>query len=65
MEQMQFDTTQEQKDMNKVMDSQLQQQRLDIQKIIADDKLQLGFDRLKQQAELKLLELEQKFGSIQ
>ena len=65
MEQIQFDTTQEQKDMNKVMDSQLQQQRLDIQKIIADDKLQLGFDRLKQQAELKLLELEQKFGSIQ
>ena len=65
MEQMQFDTTQEQKDMNKVMDSELQQQRLDIQKIIADDKLQLGFDRLKQQAELKLLELEQKFGSIQ
>jgi hypothetical protein len=65
IEQMQFETTQEQKGMNKVIDSKLQQQRLDIQKIIADDKLELGFDRLKQQAELKLLELEQKFGSIQ
>jgi hypothetical protein len=34
---------------------------LDVQKTIADDKLQLGLDRLQQQANLKLLELEQKF----
>ena len=48
-----------------MLNHEWQKQRLDIQKIIADDKLQLGFDRLKQQADLKLLELEQKFGSIQ
>ena len=65
MEQMQFDSNQEQKNMNSMLNHEWQKQRLDIQKIIADDKLQLGFDRLKQQAELKLLELEQKFGSIQ
>ena len=65
MEQMQFDSNQEQKSMNSMLNQELQKQRLDIQKIIADDKLQLGFDRLKQQADLKLLELEQKFGSIQ
>ena len=65
MEQMQFDSNQEQKNMNSMLNHEWQKQRLDIQKIIADDKLQLGFDRLKQQADLKLLELEQKFGSIQ
>jgi len=65
MEQMQFDSNQEQKGMNSMLNHEWQKQRLDIQKIIADDKLQLGFDRLKQQADLKLLELEQKFGSIQ
>ena len=65
IEQMQFDSNQEQKGMNSMLNQELQKQRLDIQKIIADDKLQLGFDRLKQQADLKLLELEQKFGSIQ
>ena len=65
IEQMQFDSNQEQKGMNSMLNHEWQKQRLDIQKIIADDKLQLGFDRLKQQADLKLLELEQKFGSIQ
>ena len=42
------------------MDAQIAQQRLDIQKSIADDKLQLGMERMRQQAELKILELEQK-----
>ncbi len=65
MEQMQFESNQEQKNTNSMLNHEWQKQRLDIQKIIADDKLQLGFDRLKQQADLKLLELEQKFGSIQ
>jgi hypothetical protein len=65
MEQVQFDATQEQKNINNIMNGEWQKNRLDIQKIIADDKLQLGFDRLKQQADLKLLELEQKYGSIQ
>ena len=61
MEQEQFAVKQEQKTQDKMVDAQIQQQRLDVQKAIADDKLQLGLDRLQQQANLKLLELEQKF----
>ena len=44
-----------------MIDADLARQRLDVSKTIADEKLQLGLDRLKQQADLKLLELEQKF----
>ena len=61
MGQEQFAVKQEQKTQDKMVDAQIQQQRLDVQKAIADDKLQLGLDRLQQQANLKLLELEQKF----
>ena len=63
LEQDQFDKKQEQQVQEKMIDMQLQQQRIDVQKAIADDKLQLGLDRLQQQAELKLLELEQKMRS--
>ena len=42
------------------MDADLQKQRIDVQKTIADDKLELAIDRLKQNADLKLLELETK-----
>jgi hypothetical protein len=64
LEQGQFVGKQQQKAQEKMMDTQLQQQRINIQKAIADDKLELGVDRMKQQAELKLLELEKKFGRI-
>ena len=43
-----------------MVESQLQQQRIDVQKAIADDKLQLAIDRMKQQAELKITELQSK-----
>ena len=43
-----------------MVDTQMQQQRLDIQKAIADDKLQLAVERMQQQAELKLMELQSK-----
>ena len=61
LDQEKFVSKQQQTQEETMLDAQLAQQRLDIQKTIADDKLQLGLDRLKQQAELKLLELEQKF----
>ena len=61
LDQEKFASKQQQTQEETMLDAQLAQQRLDIQKTIADDKLQLGLDRLKQQAELKLLELEQKF----
>jgi hypothetical protein len=59
----QFVARQNQRAQEKQIDSQLQLQRLDIQKAIADDKLGVSMDRLKQNADLKLLELEQKFRS--
>ena len=59
----QFVARQNQRAQEKQIDSQLQLQRLDIQKAIADDKLDVSMDRLKQNADLKLLELEQKFRS--
>jgi hypothetical protein len=63
LDQEKFVSKQEQTQQETMLDAQLSQQRLDVQKTIADDKLQLGLDRLKQQAELKLLELEQRFRS--
>lgn len=62
MEQEQFIGKQQQQQQDKMIDTQVTQQRIDVQKAIADDKLNLGMDRLEQQAELKLLELEQRFG---
>ena len=60
MEQRQFETKLEQNQENKMIESQLQQQRIDVQKAIADDKLQLAIERMKQQAELKITELQAK-----
>ena len=56
----QFELKQQAMSDNAMVDAQLQQRRLDVQKTIADDKLQVALDRLQQQAEFKLLELEQK-----
>ena len=60
LDQEKFVSKQQQQAQSDMMDAQIAQQRLDIQKSIADDKLQLGMDRMRQQAELKILELEQK-----
>ena len=59
-EQDQFDEKQVQARENKMIEAGLQQQRIDVQKAIADDKLQLAIDRMRQQADLKLTELEVK-----
>ena len=58
----QFDAKQQQRDQEKLLETELASQRLGIQKDIADDKLDVALQRLGQQADLKLLELEQKFG---
>jgi hypothetical protein len=65
MESEQFGLKQNQRQQEKMMDSQYQQQRLDVQKQIADDKLDVAINRLKQNADLKLLELENKIRGIQ
>ena len=41
----------------KIVENDLQEQRINVQKNIADDKLKVAIDRLKQNADLKLLEL--------
>ena len=48
---------QNQRAQEKSVDSDLQEQRINVQKSIADDKLDVAIDRLKQNADLKMLEL--------
>ena len=55
-----FVAKQEQRAQEKLVDADIQKQRIDVQKSIADDKLEVAIDRLKQNADLKLLELESK-----
>ena len=60
LDQEQFNSKQQLQSQSNMVDTQMQQQRLDIQKAIADDKLQLAVERMQQQAELKLMELQSK-----
>ncbi len=60
----QFVAKQGQRQQEKMMDGQLQQTRINVQKEIADDKLGVALDRLKQNADLKLFELENKIRGI-
>jgi len=64
MESEQFVAKQNQRQQEKIMDSEIQQDRLNVQKQIADDKLGVAIDRLRQNADLKLLELENKLRGI-
>ena len=64
MESQQFVAKQGQRQQEKMIESELQQQRLNVQKEIADDKLGVALDRLKQNADLKLFELENKIRGI-
>ena len=59
-EQTQFEMKQGQRGQEKLLENEIQRQRINVQKDVADDKLDLSIQRLKQQADLKLLELEQK-----
>ena len=60
IESQQFMQKQNQRAQEKAVENVLQEQRIDVQKNIADDKLGVAIDRLKQNADLKLLELETK-----
>ena len=65
MESEQFVAKQSQRAQEKMLDSDIQQQRIDVQKQIADDKLEVAVNRLKQNADLKLLELQNKLRGVQ
>jgi hypothetical protein len=60
----QFESKQNQRAQEKMMDAELQLQRMNVQKDIADDKLEVAVDRLKQNTDFKLLELENKIKGI-
>jgi hypothetical protein len=64
LENEQFAQKQDQRAQEKMLDAQLQQERMGVQKQIADDKLEVAIDRLKQNADLKLLELENKIRGL-
>ena len=59
-EQTQFEMKAGQREQEKLLENEIQRQRINVQKDVADDKLDLSIQRLKQQADLKLMELEQK-----
>ena len=62
-EQTQFEMKRNQRDQEKLLENEIQRQRINVSKDVADDKLDVSIQRLKQQADLKLLELEQKMRS--
>jgi len=64
LEAQQFDSKQNQRAQEKAMDAELQLERMNVQKQIADDKLEVAIDRLKTNTDLKLLELENKIKGI-
>ena len=64
LESQQFDSKQNQRAQEKIMDNELQRERMNVQKQIADDKLEVAIDRLKTNTDLKLLELENKIKGI-
>ena len=47
------------------MEAEIQRQRMDLQKQMADDMIRMAEDRLQQNTELKLMELAQRFGRQQ
>ena len=51
----QFDSKQNQRAQEKAMDAELQLERMNVQKQIADDKLEVAIDRLKTNTDIKLL----------
>jgi len=61
----QFEQTQNQRDREQAESNDIARSRISVQKTVADDKLSMAMDRLQQQADLKVLELNSKFGSNQ
>jgi hypothetical protein len=56
----QFEAKQAQRAQEKLLETEIAKQRIDVQKAVADDKLDVALQRLNQQAELKLLDLQNK-----
>ena len=59
-EQSQFESKQDQRAQEKLLETEIQKDRMNVQKEVADDKLGVALQRLDQQADFKLMELNQK-----
>ena len=59
-ENQQFESKQKQRAEEKLLETEIAKQRLGVQKEVADDKLDVAIRRLEQQAELKLLDMQNK-----
>ena len=64
-EQNQFEDKQAARQREKLLEAEIAKQRIDTSRQVADDKLDLALQRLQQQANLKLMELQAKFGGSQ
>ena len=62
MDDRQFDAKQQQRAEEKLLETEIAKQRIDVQKDVADDKLDVAIRRLEQQAELKLIDMQNKRG---
>ena len=56
----QFEAKQKQRAQEKLLETEIAKQRLSVQREVADDKLDVALRRLEQQAELKLLDMQNK-----
>ena len=65
VDQAQFEAKEAARGREKLLEAEIAKQRIETQRDINDDKMDLAIDRLRQQADLKLLELQAKFGTIQ
>ena len=62
MDQAQFEAKEQARSNEKLLETEIAKQRIQAQRDINDEKMDLAIQRLQQQAELKLLELNAKFG---
>ena len=62
VDQAQFEAKEQARRDEKLLETEIARQRINTQRDINDEKMDLAIQRLQQQAELKLLELNAKFG---
>ena len=65
MDQANFEAKESARSQEKLLEAEIAKQRMASSKEIADDKMDLALQRLQQQADLKLTELQAKFGGLQ
>jgi hypothetical protein len=62
MDDRQFEAKQDQRSQEKLLETEIAKERIGVQKAVADDKLDVAIRRLEQQADLKLIDMQNKRG---